>query len=324
MSLDNIRKRYRELGHKASFSGVARTANFHKISAKEAYQNLINIPTYTAFVQKKKPRRRNPYYAYVLHEYVQIDLVDMHQYAKHNNGVKFLLTCIDVYSRYGWCYPLINKTANQVKNGLEQTLLAAHPKVRNIYCDSGREFKNMVVKKLLQDNGIKMYHSTSDLKAALVERFNRTIEEIIFKYMHSYQTFKYVDVLKDIIRGYNNTPIPLLEGLTPVEAAKSENKVKVLTALNKDYMTFLEGKAGKSKTFKIGDRVRIKKIPTPFDKGYMQSWGDEIFKVVEINNRLPIPMYILESTGNDQYSKNKNERILGGFYPAELTLVGHG
>ena len=44
----------------------------------------------------------------------QADLVDMTKYAKYNKGIKWMLTCLDLFSRYAWAYPLKSKSAHDV------------------------------------------------------------------------------------------------------------------------------------------------------------------------------------------------------------------
>ena len=38
----------------------------------------------------------------------------------------------------------------------------------------------------------------------MVERFNRTIRDMITRYMEAYKTNKYIDVIKRLIKNYNN------------------------------------------------------------------------------------------------------------------------
>ena len=37
-----------------------------------------------------------------------MDLDDMQAYEKDNNGFKYLLTCIDVFSKHDWAIPIKN------------------------------------------------------------------------------------------------------------------------------------------------------------------------------------------------------------------------
>jgi len=55
------------------------------------------------------------------------DLVDMQAFSKYNNGVKYLLTVIDVFSKYGWMKPLKSKSGLEVANALEKIFKERKP-----------------------------------------------------------------------------------------------------------------------------------------------------------------------------------------------------
>lgn len=43
-------------------------------------------------------------------------------FAKDNNNVKYLLTVIDVFSKYGWIIPLKNKTGESIRGAFEHII----------------------------------------------------------------------------------------------------------------------------------------------------------------------------------------------------------
>ena len=53
----------------------------------------------------------------------QADLVDMQFLALHNVGVKYLLTCMDTFSKVAWVRPLKNKSGLCVKDAFESLLV---------------------------------------------------------------------------------------------------------------------------------------------------------------------------------------------------------
>jgi len=59
--------------------------------------------------------------------------------------------------------------------------------------DKGTEFLNMKVKSLLQQRGIKLFTTNSERKASVVERLNRTLKGLMFKYLTKNNTRKYID-----------------------------------------------------------------------------------------------------------------------------------
>ena len=60
----------------------------------------------------------------------------------------------------------------------------------------------------------------------MIERFNRTIKEKMFKYFSANNTRKYVDVLDLLVEQYNNAIHSLIK-MTPVEASREENENRV-------------------------------------------------------------------------------------------------
>ena len=87
----------------------------------------------------------------------QADLVFMHAVAQHNDGVKYLLTCIDTFSKYAWVLPLKNKSGLYVKEALESIFEEKVP--LNLQTDKGTEFKNTLFLGLLKEYKIQFYTS---------------------------------------------------------------------------------------------------------------------------------------------------------------------
>jgi len=55
------------------------------------------------------------------------DLVDMQAFSKLNDGVKYLLTVIDVFLKYGWMIPLKTKTGVEVAGALKEIFKERKP-----------------------------------------------------------------------------------------------------------------------------------------------------------------------------------------------------
>ena len=162
------------------------------------------------------------------------DLVDMQAFAKYNKGIKYLLTIIDVFSKYAWVVPLKDKTGKSVTEafagvvgqrlGQSPRPQARHP--NNLWVDEGTEFYNKTFKKFLEDNKINMYHTFNFGKAVVVERFNRTLKQIMWKYFTTNNTNTYLDKLPDMVNKYNNTKHSSTK-MSPNEASDPKNKGKV-------------------------------------------------------------------------------------------------
>ena len=64
------------------------------------------------------------------------DLVDMQSFSKCNDGVKYLLNVIDVFSKYAWSIPLHDKTGKAIVKALD----SIKERPRNLWVDRGGEF----------------------------------------------------------------------------------------------------------------------------------------------------------------------------------------
>ena len=107
-----------------------------------------------------------------------VDLIDKSSLSKDNNKCKFILTVIDIFTKYTWAIPLKNKSGLSITNGFK-TILSEGRKLEKLWVDRGSEFYNKTFKSLLKEYGtgkaaseMELYSTYSDLKAVFIERFN--------------------------------------------------------------------------------------------------------------------------------------------------------
>ena len=75
-----------------------------------------------------------------------------------------------------------------------------------VQSDKGTEFLNSTFQSMLKRHDIKFYTSENeDIKAAVVERFNRTPKTKMYRYFTARNTSRYVDVIPDLLHSYNHT-----------------------------------------------------------------------------------------------------------------------
>jgi len=134
----------------------------------------------------------------------QADLIVMEKYGRVNKGFKYILTMIGCLSGYAYVRPLKTKSAQEVLSALKifinQNL---HPKM--LQTDQGKEFFNALVKKFLSSFGICHFHNFSEKKACVIERFNRTLMMRPSKIFSLRKSFRYYNVLDEVVKAYNNT-----------------------------------------------------------------------------------------------------------------------
>ena len=125
--------------------------------------------------------------------------------SKENEGYKFLLLVIDTFSKYGWIIPLKNKKGETVADALKDIFKKRKP--GKLWTDKGREFYNKDVKDL-----VELYSTENEEKSSIAERWVRTIKEKMWKYFTDNNTYKYIDVLPDLVAKDGTTNISNRKG----------------------------------------------------------------------------------------------------------------
>ena len=229
------------------------------------------------------------------------DLVDMQKMAKKNSGYQYILMIIDVFSKYGWAAPLKYKRGSEVANALRK--IFKKNKCKKLWVDSGTEFYNKDVYKLLKENNIEIYSTNNDEKCSVIERWNRTIKTQLWRYFSANGTQKYIDILQPLIDKYNSTKHRSI-GMTPTDARKPSNHQQVFKTL---YFKKVQARLIKPK-YAVGDKVQITKKKNIFEKGFTINWTDKIYTITQVLKTLP-PTYKI---------KDDKEEIEGTFYQQEL------
>ena len=130
------------------------------------------------------------------------------------------------------------------------------------------------MKAWLKDNNIVHFSTGGDAKAAVVERFNRTLKERLYRYFTAANTLTFTDVLQDLVKGYNASEHSSIQMAPKDVTLKNEKQV----------WNTLYGKKKKVRkpTLKKGDSVRLNKIHRPFQKGYLPGLTEEVFIVDKV------------------------------------------
>ena len=118
------------------------------------------------------------------------DLVDMQYYARGNKGFHYILMIID-----GYAIPLKNKTAEEMVKAFKQLWKSGMPNFRLFWTDKGKVFLNKPMKELLASRNIEIYWTENEEKLSVVERWNRTIKQWMWKYFTRHRTGVYIDIL---------------------------------------------------------------------------------------------------------------------------------
>ena len=119
--------------------------------------------------------------------------------------VKYLLTVIDVLSKYAWAVPIKSKSSQGMIRGLEVIRRQASPRQSlRVQTDQGKEFYNRGVQAWFKKHGWHRFSTYGDSKASVVERWHRTLKQRMYRYFTAHSTLRYVDVLQPLIHTYNH------------------------------------------------------------------------------------------------------------------------
>ena len=109
--------------------------------------------------------------------------------------------------------PLKDKTGNSINSALKSLFQDRKPITLQV--DKGTEFVNVTLQKYLKRQEVN-FHTThnSDIKGAVIERFNKSLKTRMFKYFTKNNTYSYLDVIDKLLTGYN-TSIHSTIGMPP-------------------------------------------------------------------------------------------------------------
>ena len=277
---------------------------------------LMGQRVYTLHKAARKRYNTRPYKTSGPQMLWQADLVEMIPYAEENDDIRYMLTVIDVFSRYAWARPLKRKTGDRVKQAFNEIFLQDGNMPANLQTDQGKEFENDTFQSYLRDNRVNFFTIKSQFKAAVVERFNRTLKEKMWRYFTHVGNYRWIDVLQDFVRAYNNAPHRSLANgrLTPAQAIENRNVAMLRQRQERmGPQSVTRRQPSLLPELKVGDYVRLSKAKKHFDKGYLPNWTEEVFQVVRVIKKFkPIQYKVQDWT---------RSIIDGSFYRGELQKV---
>ena len=254
MSQDIIRKAYYnpeegfvgidKLYRKLKPRGVSRADIIQFLKKQEVYQ-----------VNKKNNRKQGSFIPRYPYQEFQIDLIYLDD--SHLNKASYGLCCIDAFSKKADVQLMKKRTKEETVDAMIEIFERMNvPEV--IYCDEGSEFNNSAFRNLCDDLKIELILTLRH--APIVERFNRTVKEMLHKYLQSTNSKTIVNVLPRIVRNYNRSYHSTI-GMAPIEVnSKTEHIVQINLLKNLTPLPYVK--------MTVGDKVRVQVKPKSFVKGY--------------------------------------------------------
>lgn len=300
----------------ASFSGIQKLWGFVKndknrpegITKKRLSEWIRGQQTYQVHTLPKTRVRSESIVVEFLDQMWEGDILQLPIKSKENKSVKYLAVFVDVFSRFAWVRLLKSKSSNEMAEALKDIFKEGR-KCKELRTDAGGEFMGNSFQDLLKEEKIYHFVAYGETKAAFVERLNRTIQNKLYKFLYEKDTFKFIDVIHDIVRSYNNT-VHSSTGYAPADVT-DENAYELY---EKVYMPILDKKAKRKSqfSFEVGQLVRLSLSKGKFRKGYEQSWSEEVFEIYNRIYSIPSRYKIQDLLG---------ERVKGSFYSPELKKI---
>ena len=202
--------------------------------------NELNKPVINKFDRKKIIVNH-------IDEIHSCDLVDIQKYSRVNKGYKNIFTNIDIFSKYARAFPLKTKTVKEIKSCFQNIFKERKPKY--IWSDQESAFFSKEMLQFFKDNNVKIYYIHSNLKAVVIERFNKSLRELMMKSFVKSNNTVWYNILPNLIRTYNNRYHQTIK-MKPKNVIKLKEKHIKNTIYNYDI-------TNKKPKFKFNDFVRI-------------------------------------------------------------------
>lgn len=308
-----FKENYNKPGHELFASGINNVYRYFNgaLSKKDIKKLLGSVENYTLH-REFKSQSRNPSFSHFKRYQVQVDLIDIQKLSRWNDGVKYLLAAIDTFTRKAFVQPCKDKKAETVLSAFKIIFCELGSKIVTLVADRGSEMRNKEFVNFCRNNKIRFFHNYTSVHAAYVERFNRTFQNMLYKYLTEHETKRYLDVLQDIATSYN-TRYHRMIGMSPNDAEHEKNQMSVALAMDR-YRSKSKLGVPINPKFKVGQLVRIALQKTVFHRGYNEQSNYEVFIIKSVKQKLGKPLYTLETY-------DKKELLVGGFYEHELTPV---
>ena len=281
-----LRNIYYNPSNPSAFSSPQKLYNAvdKRISLKNIRKWLMSQNTYTLHKQRRKNFVRSRITVEDIDDQFQADLVDMQAFQKENKGFKYILTVIDVFSKFAFALPLKSKNADDVIKAFK--IVFSKRKPEKLQSDKGKEFVNDKMKKFLESKNIHFFTSNNEnIKCSVVERFNRTLKSKMWKYFTSVGSRNWIDIISKLTEAYNNS-VHRSTNKKPIDVNSGNSKTVFRTLYGFNSMRELLKNKSKNQ-FSVNMKIRLPHKLGPFDKSYYPLWTDQVFNIQKIKSGFP-------------------------------------
>ena len=168
----------------AAYGSVRNLAKAAKLSPIKVREFLHSKTSYTRFTQGTRKYKRMRAFARFENEIWCMDLAYVHKLASDNNGVKYILVRQDLFDRAVDAKGMKSKVSKDTVK-TSSKMITKKSRRKKIWVDQGTEFV-VEFKKFCSAEGIEIYSTMSETKAAFAERTIRSLKNILDRYLEDY------------------------------------------------------------------------------------------------------------------------------------------
>lgn len=267
---------------------------------------------------KRKRKRRRIVVSGVDSQWA-VDLADVQNLIKFNDGIKYLLIVVDVFSKLLFVQTLMDKKASTVLKAFQKILDSGGRFPDVVFSDKGGELNNALFKRELAKRNIKYFTTQNeDIKTSVAERVIRTLKTKLYRLFQKQGSYRYVEHLQNVVDGYNKSKHSSLKNLAPKDVSKTNEAVIWVSMYNakpnvQPKLSFGRTKNTKTFKFKVNDFVRLSYVRYTFQRDYHQKWTTELFKISERFVKENFPLYKVVDL--------LDAPVIGTFYEFEMMKI---
>ena len=264
----------------------------------------------------------------------QFDILDLSRYAKRNDNTRYILACVDVFTRKAYVEPMKLKNSENVEVAFKSILERAHAKPQSLLSDQDSAFLNGTFKDYVAKENI--FLSTNALRdhhaLGIIDNFAYRIKNILTKGFLNEKNVEWLSKIQGIVNQYNNDNNAGVGGFKPNDAGKetlpTEEKAptkgpekpedKKQRELRNEvrmspYQEVLNMNLEKRKdnnqiaSLAIDDNVRISTMGrSALQKGTDPKWSDEVLQVTNVKGNT------ITLSNEKAYSRNDLLKVPAG------------
>ena len=168
----------------AAYGSERNLAKARRLPVSKVRKFLLSKDSNTKFSLAARKFKKMRAFARFSNDIWFMDLAYVDKLAKENNGVKYLLVRQDLFDR------TVNAKGMRTKDSQEtvkafSSMITKRNRPKKIWVHKGAEFAG-AFKKFRTAEGIQVYFTMSETKAAFAERTIRSLKNILYRYMEDF------------------------------------------------------------------------------------------------------------------------------------------